>query len=284
MAGIGNNPEMNLLKDTTALMHRVMRVLFENSFHENQFSDGISDSPGTSAVLFLIGRRKETKEFSPEPCLILNKRSIKIKQPGDLCYPGGSITARLDTKLAALLYLPGSPLTRWPYWPHWRKQRRREARRLAVLFAAGLRESYEEMRLNPFKVKLLGPLPPQRLVMFDRVIFPLVCQVSGHQRFTPNWEVEKVVYIPLKNLLNPANYARYRLKINIPPESGKKPEKREWLCFQHVHRDESEILWGATFRVTMVFLEMVFGFKPPEIRALPVIHGTLNANYLTGNT
>jgi len=33
----------------------------------------------------------------------------------------------------------------------------------------------------------------------------------------------------------------------------------------------------------MVFLEIVFGFNPPDIDSLPVVHGTLDENYLTGN-
>ena len=41
-----------------------------------------------------------------------------------------------------------------------------------LLFAASIRESFEEMGLNPFGVQFLGPLPPQRLVMFHREIFP----------------------------------------------------------------------------------------------------------------
>jgi hypothetical protein len=33
----------------------------------------------------------------------------------------------------------------------------------------------------------------------------------------------------------------------------------------------------------MVFLEIVFGFKPPAIESLPVVYGSLSENYLTGN-
>lgn len=274
---------LNLLKDPHALRRRVLRILHENGIQENYFPQGISRLPGTSAVLFIIGRSCGTKGSSAETCLILSKRSSKVKQAGDLCCPGGSISARLDSYFAGLLHLPGSPLKRWPYWPYWRKHRRRQSRSLALLFAAGLRESFEEMRLNPIKVKLLGPLPPQRLVMFDRSIYPLVCWVSAKQRFLPNWEVEKVVFIPISALLDSSNYACYRLHIRIPDDSGNDSHTRDWPCFLHKTEDETEILWGATYRVAMVFLKMVFGYDPPEMLSLPVVHGTLNADYLTGN-
>ena len=107
---------------------------------------------------------------------------------------------------------------------------------------------------------------------------------SSHQKkFFPNWEVEKVVYVPLRNLLNPSNYARYRLDIGISNKNGKNGQIKDYPCFLHENSDEHEVLWGATFRITMVFLENVFGFKPPDIESLPVIHGSLDENYLTGN-
>jgi hypothetical protein len=95
--------------------------------------------------------------------------------------------------------------------------------------------------------------------------------------------VEKVVYVPLQSLLNPLKYARYQLNIKRPRETGKNTNIEDFPCFLHEHNDESEVLWGATFRITMVFLEIVFGFRPPDVETLPVVHGTLDENYLTGN-
>lgn len=256
-------------------------MLYESNLHDPVFSKGITNSSSISAVLFLLGPQYHEKESSSGPCLILNKRSAKVKQPGDLCCPGGSVSSRLDFYLAKLLYLPGSPLSRWPCWSRWRKQRHQYAKNLALLFATSLRESFEEMRLNPLRLKFLGPLPLQRLVMFHRVIYPMVCWVPFQKRFVPNWEVEKIVYIPLQNLLDPLKYARYQLHIKRPNETNNNIE--DFPCFLHKHRDESEVLWGATFRITMVFLEIAFGFRPPDIESLPIIHGTLDENYLTGN-
>jgi len=269
--------------DTTAFIKQIIDALHGSNHDERIFSGDIKNSSSASAVLFLLGLMSEENRFPSEPCLILNKRSLKVKQAGDLCYPGGSISLPLDSFLAKLLYLPGSSLSNWLYWHKWRKEQHRQARRLALLFATSLREGFEEMRLNPFRVKFLGPLPPQQLVMFQRVIYPMVCWISGQKRFSPNWEVEKIVYIPLKNLLMHSNYARYRLNIKTPHENQKNSIVKDFPCFLHEHNDGVEKLWGATFRITMVFLEIVFGFKPPDIESLPMVHGTLDENYLTGN-
>ena len=273
------SPE-TLLDDTPALTHHLLSVLHEYNQHHRMFSEDVPFAPKTSAVLFLIGRRSEDKRFSSEPCLILNKRSAKVKQAGDLCCPGGSISSHMDTFLSKMLHLPGSPLMRWPYWRQWIRHRNQEARALAVLFAAGLRESFEEMRLNPLGVDFLGPLPPQQLVMFRRAIYPMVCWVPRQRKFSPNWEVEKLIYIPIRNLLNPSHYACCRLRSQSPRESWENSTVKDFPCFVH---DDSELLWGATFRISMAFLEIVFGFKPPDFESLSVVHGTLDNNYLTGN-
>jgi len=139
------------------------------------------------------------------------------------------------------------------------------------------------MRLNPARVKLLGPLPAQNLTTFQRKIYPVVCWVSGQKRFVPNWEVENVIFIPLKKLLDQANYACYRLKMNDLAGTGKNNVMRELPCFLHKGAGETERLWGATYHITMLFLEIVFGFIPPALENLPVVHGTLDANYRTGN-
>ena len=274
---------LNYSQETSTFIKQIIDALHGNNQDERIFSGGIKNSSSASAVLFLLGLMCEEKRFPSEPCLILNKRSLKVKQAGDLCCPGGSISSRLDSFLAKFLYLPGSSLSNWPYWHNWRKEQHRQARRLALLFAISLREGFEEMRLNPFGVKFLGPMPPQQLVMFQREIYPMVCWISGQKRFSPNWEVEKVVYIPLKNLLIHSNYARYRLNIKTHHENEKNAIVKDFPCFLHEDNDSVEKLWGATFRITMVFLEIVFGFKPPEIESLPVVHGTLDEKYLTGN-
>jgi hypothetical protein len=273
---------LQILDDKAALIRRIIRVLHERADAGKVFSDNEVNRQTGAGVLLLLGLKRDRRRRSVEPCLILNKRSIKVRQPGDLCFPGGSITPRLDGPLAKLVSLPITSLGRWQYWPQWKRAHPQAASLLALLWTTGLRESLEEMRLNPFGAKFLGPLPPQNLVMFQRKIYPLVTWVQRQQRFFPNWEVEKILYIPLRELLNPANYRRFRLHMQIPADGNSAHLTRVYPCFRFKTNSDIEILWGATFRITALFLEYIFNFRPPPLETLPIIEGRLDQNYLTG--
>lgn len=270
-----------LLNDPVALQMHIRDRLHRRSARGNQRSGRSALTAQASAVLFLLGSTcLPAGGANAEPCLILNKRSAKVRQPGDLCCPGGSIAPRIDALLAGLLRLPGSPLARWEHWPRWRKAYPRQSRQLALLLATGLRESVEEMRLNPLGVKFLGPLPPENLVMFQRTIYPLVCWVSSQRRFFPNWEVERIVSIPIRDLLDPGRYIRYRLRIDVPAATTTAGGVRDFACFLHRRDGQAERLWGATFRLTMTFLDQVFGFRPPPLESLPTVEGSIDENYI----
>jgi hypothetical protein len=153
---------------------------------------------------------------------------------------------------------------------------------LSTLFATALRESWEEMRLNPLGVRFLGPLPSQCLIVFRRVIHPMVAWISRQKHFTLNWEVEKIVSIPLRSLLDPANYAIYRL--DVPPRLGWRlpGSDHEFPCLLYTVQDNREVLWGVTYRIVMSLVEMLFGFIPPDAGDLPRVHGVLNECYVQG--
>ena len=271
-----------ILNDESALIRRIIRVLHDRTDAKKIFSDNELNRRTGACVLLLLGFKKGKKTRSGEPCLIFNKRSLKVRQSGDLCFPGGSISPRLDAPLAKLFSLPITSLGRWQYWFQWKCAHPKAADLLALLWATGLRESLEEMRLNPFRAKFLGPLPPQNLVMFQRRIYPLVTWVRRQRRFFPNWEVEKILYIPLRELLDPANYRCYRLHTKIPGEGDSSHLTRDYPCFRFKKNSDIEILWGATFRITALFLEYIFNFHPPALEMLPIVEGRLDQNYLTG--
>ena len=274
-----NSENVNrLLKKPDALRQHIIRRLDAHNSHQMIFHLTKVDWQSVSAVLFLLGRYSAKDRFHGQPCLILNKRSAKVRQPGDLCCPGGRVGPRLDAALAAILRLPLSPLTRWPHWQRWRWEHPRQAGWLRLLLATGVRESLEEMRLNPFGLTFLGPLAAQPLVMFKRVIYPMVVWVSKQKRFYPNWEVEKIICIPLRNLFDPANYARYRLRIQNPSAGD---TLNTFPCFRYEKAGETEILWGATYRITIGFLNRVFDFEPPDMHSLPEIQGRLGRSYLS---
>ena len=272
------NPIDELLQKPDALRQHIIRRLDALNSLQTVFDLETVDRRSVSAVLFLLGRNPDTGRLSGQPCLILNKRSEKVRQPGDLCCPGGQISPRIDAVLAGLLRLPMLPLISWPYWSRWRRKQPRQAGWLRLLLATGLRESLEEMRLNPFGLTFLGPLTAQPLVMFKRVIYPMAVWVSRQKRFYPNWEVAKIICIPLHDLFNPAKYARYRLRIENP---STEQMINIFPCFRHEKDGATEILWGATYRITIGFLKQVFGFQPPDMHSVPEIHGRLGKSYLS---
>lgn len=265
-------------------MGHIARVLNEWKPEGMLFPTGVSRSTDTSSVLLLLGSHCGAEGDKGETCVVLNKRSSRVKQPGDLCFPGGSMSPRLDIFLAGILSLPGFPLARWPYWKHWIRVRPREARRLSFLLATALREGVEEIRLNPLGVKFLGPLPAQKLSLFQRVIYPMAAWITAQKRFFPNWEVESMVFIPLRNLLNPELYTCYRLRFDTGETNPRSavPEIRDMPGFVHERPEGTEILWGATYYIVTIFLECVFGFRPPALASRPVINGTLGPDYLGG--
>lgn len=269
----------NLLENPSRLTVHIQDVLQEQSIGESLFPQGVSVSTGASAVLFPLTRKCPGSRSHDNICLVLNKRSQMVKQPGDLCFPGGAISRGLDPKLAQFMRLPFFPLSRWPYWSKWQRERPRQARRLALLFATSMRESFEEMALNPLGVQFLGPLPPQRLVMFKREIFPFVGWIRNQGRFFINREVEKIVHIPLNELLNWGNYARYKLLFNVPKGPVESGAFQYFPCFLHRTMMGTDVLWGATYRIIMVFLDLIFGFKEPVMDGLEVVNGVIDETY-----
>jgi hypothetical protein len=241
------------------------------AFNEN------GDLSKISAVLFLLGPGSDGK-----PVLILNKRSRHVRQPGDLCCPGGGVQPTLDSFLARWLRLPAPPLSRWPKGFWWRRYREKDWIKLALLLAAALREGFEEMRLNPLGIRFLGPMAAQRLVMFRRTIYPLVGWVPRQRLFFPNWEVEKIVRIPLASLLEADNYACCRISFQDIMSGGADIPYRDMPCFVHRDNGREELLWGATYRLTERFLHIVFGYRPPAVDTLPVVPMRLDNRYLEG--
>jgi 8-oxo-dGTP pyrophosphatase MutT (NUDIX family) len=237
----------------------------------------------TSSVLLLLGESVPEEGGIPEACIILNKRSKEVKQPGDLCCPGGAIE-KIDHFLARLLSFPGSSLSRWPCWDELKTEQPENAQFLSLLYATALRESWEEMRLNPFGLTFLGPLHSQCLVLFRRVIHPLAAWVSYQKEFTVSREVERIVKFPLRALLNPFNYAVYRM--NIPPhlEWRFRGTAVDFPCFIYNVGGRAELLWGATFRIVTLFLEMIFGFQIPDLEKLPLVPASLGDEYVNRAT
>lgn len=233
-----------------------------------------------SGVLVLL-------EFNPgrqEYDLVLNKRSPFVPQPGDLCCPGGRTGSSIDKILGYLLSKTLIPLLWSSRFKGSQGRTKSERRILAMILAAVLRESWEEMRLPPWQVEYLGGLRTYRLQSFPNIIFPVAGRVRGKWRARPNWEVEKVLRVPVRSFLNPGNYALYSAHI---PASQKDMTGLEWIelpCLVLNFEGEEEILWGATFEIIMDFLQRLIDLPPDIIRPARLIERDLPADYFTGRS
>ena len=273
--------DLSLVFNAAALRERVISTLSQRCSLETLFHDTECRAVRTSSVLLLLGERAAEEGGIPEACVILNKRSKNVTQPGDLCCPGGA-TEKSDRILARLLSLRGSILSRWPCWKELKEIEPQNAEFLSLLYAAGIRESWEEMRLNPLALTFLGPLPSQCLILFKRVIHPLVAWVSYQKEFTLSWEVERIVWFPLRALINPYNYGVYRMYVPPHLEWRFRGKLVDFPCFIYKNRGQAELLWGATFRIVTMFLETIFGFSIPDLKKLPMVPATIGDEYIQG--
>jgi hypothetical protein len=270
---------LDLLKKPYDLKRRIIRVLEKKNREEQFVPENHNSLPTVSSVLFLLGNYSQNGK-SPEPSIVLNKRSKRVKQPGDLCFPGGVIAPRLDNHLSKIMGFPGLPLWGWPYWSLWKKKRPEEARWLSLMMAISLRESFEEMRVNPLGIRFLGPLPSHRLRMFKKEIYPMVGWGCFQKRFFPNGEVDKIVIVPLRLFLNPDNYVRFRISYPLKVKKKLNRDFDDFPCFIFQNKNEKEILWGVTFRIVIAFLSLVFEFNLPDMDSLDVVSGVMRDNYL----
>ncbi len=148
----------------------------------------------------------------------LIRRSSKVAQGGDISGPGGMLSPRLDRLFRLPLAWGMTSILRGPARASAKNKGAEEYDATALFLANALRESWEELRLNPCNVDFLGPLPFHDLIMFTRTIFPLVGLVKKDQTYRPNSEVDRVVEIPLSAFFDEGHYATYCVNNSDRPE------------------------------------------------------------------
>lgn len=247
---------------------------------------GKEDDWRAAGVLVLLFYRETGKaQAGPDGEFVfqLIKRSASVPQPGDLSCPGGMLHPLVDPLLSPLVSTGLLPVMRGRPRAY-AKQRPPDAFRVLSLFLTNaLREAWEETRLNPLNVRFLGALPSTDLVVFRRSIFPLVGCVKAPWVCKPNWEVEKIIEIPLRAFFLPENYGTVTVETFVPLK-GPIDRIRDFPCLIHQDRTgDNEILWGATMNILMSFIRTVFEFEPPLYGSDRVIHKSLFENYVTGN-
>jgi len=116
-----------------------------------------------------------------------------------------------------------------------------------------LREAHEELGIQPKDVKILGRLTNLLTISFFRVT-PVVGVIPWPYVFhVENAEVARVFTIPMNWLAQNANRWQFRI-----------PGTSRDVIFYHPY--DGELLWGATARITVDFLETIgIGLPNPKI-------------------
>jgi 8-oxo-dGTP pyrophosphatase MutT (NUDIX family) len=214
--------------------------------------------------------------------LQLIKRSNRVSQGGDISCPGGMLHPPVDHGLAFLIQSRIIPAFRGMARNYARRRPYGTYRIMNLFLANAMREAWEEVRLSPFNVDFLGPLPTYSLSMFKRTIFPLVAYVKRPWTFRMNPEVDKVIEIPLRHFFEHKHYARFTIE-SSPPVNAAVVGPRHFPCFVHRDPDDHpEILWGATFNIIMGFLDIVFHLQLPDISTTEEYRRILSSDYITG--
>jgi len=213
----------------------------------------------------------------------LIKRSAKVTQPGDLSCPGGILHSFLDPLLRPLISYRLIPILQGDALKYTLTKDRTTSRAITLFLTNAVREAWEETGLKPWNILFLGPLPSYSLLLFKRIIFPLVGFVKREWHFYPNSEVENIIEIPLTAFFDERNYGLYRIQPSNDIGAGRK-DSREFPCLIiHDNKGKEEILWGATFFIIMNFLNIVLDFEMPDVHEKRVISRILGPEYLTGH-
>lgn len=216
----------------------------------------------------------------PEYVFQLIKRSDKVSQGGDISCPGGMLQPRHDNIFSYFLKAGILPLM------HDKTQRRiqsedRETTSLIRLFlTTSLREAWEEIGLNPWRVTYLGALPTYSLTLLARTIFPVVCLTSRPFTYRLSSEVEKVLEIPVSLFFQSDHYATLNIKTSLSAGIG--PLQYQMPCFVIPDgRGNDDVLWGATFNIIHNFLNIISGGGLPTSHSSRTLDKVLTVNYIS---
>ena len=104
--------------------------------------------------------------------------------------------------------------------------------------AAALRESHEEVGLDPAHAEVLGELPIYVTGTGFKVT-PVVALLDPAMRLSANpHEVAQVFEVPLAHVMDPANHCRHAVLW-----SG---QRREWFSMPYQDGEQKRFIWGVT--------------------------------------
>jgi 8-oxo-dGTP pyrophosphatase MutT (NUDIX family) len=119
-------------------------------------------------------------------------------------------------------------------------------RRDPHLLAAALRETYEEVGIEPQAVEILGSFEGRRTHSTNIMVTPFVGMVQGTPELRPDpKEVAEIFEVPLEALADPRYRGAHRWHRNGAASH------RPAIIYQR------QVIWGLTYELTMRFLELV---------------------------
>ncbi len=233
-------------------------------------------------LYFQPGEGLSKEKGRGEYVFFLNKRSSKVQQGGDLCAPGGGIHPYLDWAIHKFLRMGMIPFGKGPGWQAAKRKGKEIFDRILLFWGNALRESWEEMRLNPLNVEFMGPLSTYQLKSRRWVLFPLVGRLKKGWRAKLSWEVEKIVPIPLKSFYEERNYALFSLQLPEKLQGKGIPDPWEFPCLTYGFDGEEEVLWGATYHIIRSFLTITVDDPLPVPKGQRIIRKPLPVKYFSG--
>jgi 8-oxo-dGTP pyrophosphatase MutT (NUDIX family) len=259
---------------------------FSEKMHFIQRTKKSEESHSAAGVLLLLHFRhndqtslKEKGEFIFQ----LIKRSSKVTQPGDLSCPGGLLHNYFDHLLRPFISCRLIPILGGNSLKYVQMRDVDSARMITLFLTNAVREAREETGLSPWNIHFLGPLPTCSLLLFKRIIFPIVGFVKKEWQFYPNSEVDGLLEIPLISFFDERNYGIYRIKTSNRLHAVRH-DIRDFPCLiTHDNRGREEVLWGATFYIIMSFLKIVLNFEITGLHPERIIQRTLEPEYITGH-
>ncbi|MEN6507875.1 MAG: CoA pyrophosphatase, partial [Smithella sp.] len=203
-------------------------------------------------------------------------------QAGDISCPGGMLESRTDEMLSHILFKTEMIRTADNRSLNTLPGKDEQTAALIRLFLMNaLRESWEEIGLNPLNVCFLGALPSYSLTFFSRTIFPVVSLVREPFDYRLSDEVEKVMEIPVDYFFQSSFYA----VLEIESGSGNSDPRYNMKFPCLVVPDGSghdDILWGATFNIIVNFLQTITGNPLPASPPSRTVKKMLSPHYASG--
>jgi 8-oxo-dGTP pyrophosphatase MutT (NUDIX family) len=182
--------------------------------------DGVSKA---SSVLIPI------VNYMGQKSILFQVRSESLlKQPGEICFPGGRIEAD------------------------------------ETPFQAAVRETCEELLIKEENLEILGELDTL-VTPFNTIIYPFAAYLYDYQNTYSKFEVQEVFYIPIDFLKNYAPKCS-SLSVDMKPyadfpfekvQGGKEYPWAKGVYPVYFYEYEDKIIWGITARILKNFIDLL---------------------------